>query len=131
MRNTLFTCITCDDIFRTHPDLKKHVRHKHQSVVKVKFQTGRVAEVKKGADGTFKCTCGKGFKIPWSLQKHAKECSNELTESKEDGMNAELMDVDDSDASESLIADARVIPADCFGALISYESADCRGRRTP
>ena len=64
MRNSLFTCTVCSDIFRTHPDLKNHVRHKHQSVVKVKFQMGRMAEVKKAVDGMFKCTCGKGFKIP-------------------------------------------------------------------
>ena len=31
------------------------------------------------------------------------------------------MDIDDSDASESMNIDDRIIPADCFGALISYE----------
>jgi uncharacterized C2H2 Zn-finger protein len=121
MRNTLFTCAVCDDIFRTRPDLNKHVRHKHQLVVKVKFQTGRVAEVKKGADGTFKCTCGKGFKIPWSLQKHAKRCDDESTESHEEEIEVELMDINDSDTSESMDMNGRIIPVDCFGALISHE----------
>ena len=121
MRNTLFTCTVCNDIFRTRPDLNKHVRHKHQSMVKVKFQMGRVAEVKKGADGTFKCICGKGFKIPWSLQKHAKGCDGESTESHEEEAEVELMDINDSDASESIDVDGRIIPVDCFGALISHE----------
>ena len=118
MRNASFTCVICNDIFRTHLDLKKHVRHKHQSVVKVKFQTGRMAEVRKGMDGTFKCTCGKGFKIPWSLQKHAKGCNGELTESEKNEEERVLMDVDDSDALESMNIDDRIVPADCFGALI-------------
>jgi uncharacterized C2H2 Zn-finger protein len=122
MRNALFTCVICNDIFRTRPDLKKHVRRKHQSMVKVKFQTGRVAEVKKGADGTFKCICGKGFKIPWSLQKHAKKCDDESIESHEEEAEVELMDINDSDASESMDVDDRIIPVDCFGALISHEN---------
>ena len=121
MRNTVFTCAVCNDIFRTRPDLNNHVRHKHQSVVKVKFQTGRVAEVKKGADGTFKCTCGKGFKFPWSLQKHVKECDDESTESHKEEAEVELMDINDSDASESIDMDDKIIPIDCFGVLISHE----------
>src|SRR5271169_1451436 len=121
MRNTLFTCAVCSDIFRIRPDLNNHVRHKHQSVVKVKFQMDRVAEVKKGMDGMFKCTCGKEFKIPWSLQKHAKGCKSELAESEEDEEERVLMDMSDSDASESMEMDDRIIPADCFGALFSYE----------
>jgi hypothetical protein len=80
-----------------------------------------VTEVKKAEDNTFKCRCEKRVKLANSLHRHAKGYSNELTESEEDGMDAELMNMNDSDASESLITDARVIPADCFGALISYE----------
>lgn len=121
MRNVLFTCALCNDIFRTRSDLNNHVKREHQSVVKVKFQTGRVAEVKKGADGTFKCTCAKGFKIPWSLQKHAKRCDGESTELHEEEVEVELMDVNDSDASESMDMNDRIIPVDCFGALISRE----------
>ena len=121
MRNVLFTCAICNDIFRTRSDLNNHVKCKHQSMVKVKFQTGRVAEIKKGADGTFKCTCGKGFKIPWSLQKHAKRCDNESTESHEEEIEVELMDINDSDESESMDMNDRIIPVDCFGALISHE----------
>ena len=121
MRNTLFTCVICNDIFRTRPDLNNHVRIKHQSVVKVKFQTGRVAEVKKGADGTFECTCGKRFKFPWSLQKHAKGCDDKSTESYEEEIEVELRDISDCDASESMDVDGRIIPVDCFGALISHE----------
>ena len=31
------------------------------------------------------------------------------------------MDIDDSDASESMDMDDRIIPANCFGELISHE----------
>jgi uncharacterized C2H2 Zn-finger protein len=121
MTNALFKCTKCSDIFRSRHDLNNHVKSNHQSLVKVKFQTGRVAEVKKGADGTFKCTYGKGFKIPWSLQKHAKECDDESTESHEEEVEVELMNINDSDVSESMDMDDRIIPVDCFGALISRE----------
>jgi uncharacterized C2H2 Zn-finger protein len=121
MTNALFKCTKCSDIFRNRHDLNNHVKSNHQSSVKVKFQTGRVVEVKKGADGTFKCTCGKRFKIPWSLQKHAKGCDNESTESHEEEAEVELMNISDSDASESMNVDDKTIPVDCFGALISHE----------
>ena len=64
MRKTLFTYVACNDIFRTRLNLNNHVRRNHQSVVKIKFQTGRVAEVKRVEDNTFKCKCGRGFKLP-------------------------------------------------------------------
>jgi hypothetical protein len=83
-----------------------------------------VAEVKKGADGTFKCTCGKGFRVPWSLQRHAKGCNGESAEPCEEEAEAELMD---SDVSELMDVDGRVIPVDCVGAVILVKSADCRG----
>ena len=124
MTNTLLTCITCKDIFRSRYDLNNHVRRDHQSAVKVKFQNGCVTEVKRAEDNTFKCKCGKNFKLPDSLRRHAKGCNGELTEPEEDEIWTELMDVDDSDPLELLIADAsiaRVIPADCFGMLICYE----------
>jgi uncharacterized C2H2 Zn-finger protein len=121
MTNSLFTCITCNDIFRSRHDLNNHVRRDHQSSVKVKFQTGGVTEVKRAEDNTFKCKCGKSFNLPDSLRRHAKDCRDELTEQEEDERQAELMDVDDSDALESLDLNDRVVPVDCFGALISHE----------
>jgi uncharacterized C2H2 Zn-finger protein len=121
MTNALLKCTKCNDIFRNRHDLNNHVKSDHQSSVKVKFQNGGVTEVKRAVDNTFKCKCGKSFKLANSLRRHAKECNDELAESAEDEEERVLMDVDDSDASESLITDARVIPADCFGALISYE----------
>jgi uncharacterized C2H2 Zn-finger protein len=122
MTNALLTCITCKDIFRSRNDLNNHVKRHHQSSVKVKFQNGGVTEVKKGEDGKFKCKCGKSFKLPDSLRRHAKGCNGELTEPEEDEEEGALMDVlEDSDASESMDVDDRIIPADCFGALISYE----------
>jgi len=79
-----------------------------------------VTEVKRAEDNTFKCKCGKSVKLPDSLRRHARTCRGELTDPEQIEREPELMDVD-SDASESLIADARVIPADCFGTLICYE----------
>ena len=121
MTNTLLKCTKCNNIFRNHHDLEYHIKHDHQSSVKVKFQNGSMTEVKRVEDNMFKCKCGKGFKLPNSLHRHVKGCNDELTELEEDERWTELMDVDDSDTSESLIMDARVIPADCFGVLICHE----------
>jgi uncharacterized C2H2 Zn-finger protein len=121
MKNALFTCAVCKDIFRNRNDLKNHVKRDHQSSVKVKFQNGGVTEVKKREDGSFKCKCGKSFRVPGSLQRHAKRCNGELAELEQDEREAGSMEVDDSDASESMDVDDRVVRADCFGALISHE----------
>jgi uncharacterized C2H2 Zn-finger protein len=127
MSSTLLTCITCNDIFRSRPELNYHVRREHQSSVKIKYQNGVVAEVKRGEDNTFKCKCGKSVALPDSLQKHAKRCNDESMELEENEDEAMLMDVDDSSASESVNAEDRMIPADCFGMRISHEKANCRG----
>ena len=119
MKNTLFTCFICKDIFRNRNDMNNHVRRYHQSMVKVKFQNDDVVEVKRGADHKFKCTCEKSFELSWPLQRHAKGC-NKLTELEENEKEIELMNVDDSDASESMNMNNKIIPADCFGALISH-----------
>src|SRR5271169_7082329 len=121
MTNALLKCTKCNHIFRNRHDLEYHVKRDHQSSVKVKFQNGSVTEVKRAEDNTFKCKCGKGFKLPNSLHRHAKGCNGELAESEEDEEERVLMDVDDSDASESMNIDDRIVPADCFGALIFYE----------
>src|SRR5262245_57477309 len=110
MKNTLFTCDICKEIFKDHTDLKNHIRRHHQSMVKVKFPSGDVAEIKRAEDNTFKCKCGKGFKLPNSLHRHAKVCNNELIEQEEE---AELMDMDDFDASEQMNMDNRIMPIDC------------------
>ena len=102
MTNALFICITCNNIFRNHSELNYHVKRDHQSSIKIKFQNGGVTEVKRAEDNTFKCKCGKIFKLPDSLRRHARICRDELTEQEEDEREAELMDMDDSDASESL-----------------------------
>jgi uncharacterized C2H2 Zn-finger protein len=120
MTNALLKCTKCSDFFRSRHDLNNHVKSDHQSSVKVKFQNGGVTEVKRAEDNTFKCKCGKSFKLANSLRRHAKECNGELAESEEDEERV-LMNVDDSDASESMNIDERIVPADCFGALICHE----------
>ena len=123
MKNTLFTCTVCTDIFRSRSDLNNHVRRHHQSVIKIKFQNDNMTEVKKRVNGGFECTCGKRFKLSWPLQRHAKRCNDELTVSEE---NEEKTMSNNSDASEFMNVNERTIPIDCFDALILMKSADCR-----
>jgi uncharacterized C2H2 Zn-finger protein len=132
MTNTLLKCITCDNIFRSRYDLNNHVKRDHQSSVKVKFQSGAVTEVKKAEDDTFKCKCGKSFKLPGSLQRHAKDCNGEAR-SYEDEEKDVQMSEGFSDASENANYNEGMIddsPVDCFDALISHDFANCRGRAT-
>ena len=121
MHNTLFSCKTCDELFRKKSALKNHVKREHQSLVKVKFKNGNTVEVKKGVDGAFTCKCEKTFKLPASLQTHAKQCNGEVaatTRTEEEDM---MMQERDFDALESLPdskgSEERNIPIDCFGAL--------------
>jgi uncharacterized Zn-finger protein len=119
MTNTLLTCTTCDNTFRSRHDLNYHVRRDHQTSVKIKFQTGDATEVKKGEDNRFKCKCGKKFKLPDSLRRHAKSCNDE-----EGNGDEEDTQTHDSDASNSLDLDEDEVdetPIDCYGALISGE----------
>jgi len=91
----------------------------------VKFQNGGITKVKRAEDNTFKCQCGKAFKLANSLCRHAKGCSGELTEREDDDKRgAESVDGNESDASEHMDVDNRVIdriPNDCFGTLIPHE----------
>ena len=130
MTPTLLICTTCNDTFRSRHELNYHVRHEHQSSVKIKYQNGDMTEVKRTEDNTFKCKCGKSFKHPNSIQRHAKICNEESGELEENEDEIVLMDIDDSHASESMSVEDRMIPADCFGIRISHEKTDCRGRRT-
>jgi hypothetical protein len=61
-----------------------------------------VTEVKRVEDNTFKCKCGKIFKLPGSLRRHARICRDELMEQEEDERETELIDVNNSDALESV-----------------------------
>jgi hypothetical protein len=49
------------------------------------------------------------------------DLNNESTESYEKEAEIELMNISDSDASESMNMDDRIIPVDYFDALISHE----------
>src|SRR5438045_9089754 len=100
MTNASLMCATCNNIFRSRSELNYHVKRDHQSSVKVKFQNGGVTEVKRAEDDTFKCKCGKIFKLLGSLRRYARICRGELMEQEEDEREAELMDIDDSDISK-------------------------------
>jgi len=125
MTNVLLTCTTCNNIFRSHYDLNYHVKRHHQLSVKVKFDNGHVIEIEKGDDDMFECKCGKKFKAPTSLRKHAKNCRDGFAKLKRAEGEVELADVNNSDASESMDIDSGAIndtPIDCFRTLISYEN---------
>jgi hypothetical protein len=106
--------------------MSNHVKSSHQSSVKVKYQNGVVAEVKRAEDNTFKCKCGKSVSLPNSLHRHAKICNDASVELEENEDEIVLMDVDDSNTLESMSAEDRIIPTDCFGMRISHENTDCR-----
>jgi len=110
----------CHEIFRSRHDLNYHVRRDHQLSVKIKFQNGDTTEVIKGEDNTFKCRCGKKFKIPDSLRRHVKSCKDEEGKAYEENMQTDGGDSDASDSLESNEEEADETPIDCFGALISH-----------
>src|SRR5436190_23966766 len=103
MTNALLSCTACNMPFRSRAALNNHVRCDHQKRVKVKYQNGNLVQVERGRDNAFKCGCGKVFKTPLSLQKHAKGCNGELVSLDDTLSNGEMLlsDEDDSDASES------------------------------
>jgi uncharacterized Zn-finger protein len=119
MKNTLFKCPKCNDTFTTRHSLENHSKSDHQSFVNVKFQNGDVIEVEREEDNMFKCKCGKSFKHPNSLRRHAKGCSSKLVELEEGDRVS--MDMDNNDVSESMDLYCRVVPDDCFGLPILYE----------
>jgi hypothetical protein len=117
-------CITCQNIFRSRSDLNNHVKRDHQTLVKVQFQDGRVTEVERGDDDKFKCKCGKCFRLPDSLRRHAKSCRSDVTRSEEDEEVVMRLSEQDSEGSESSDFNgegADETPIDCYGALISRE----------
>jgi len=120
MTIAVLTCTTCNDIFRSRLDLNNHVRRDHQLSVKVKFQGGGAAEIKRAEDGTFKCKCGKSFKLPHSLRRHVKTCRGQLVEPEQAEGEASSMD----DVSEYMDFDDEVVddtPTDCYGALCLHK----------
>lgn len=78
-------------------------------------------EIKREKDNTFKCKCGKSFNYPDSVRKHVKGCNGKLIESEEDGNERWLTSIDDTDVSELMKVDNRIIPTDCFGMPIPHE----------
>jgi hypothetical protein len=97
-------------------------------VIKVKFQHEDVTEVKRMENNIFKCKCEKCLRFSNSLRRYVKGYNDELTEPEEGA----LMNIlENSDVSESINMNNRIIPTDCIDALISQESADYRERRIP
>jgi hypothetical protein len=85
-----------------------------------------MTEVKRAEDNTFKCKCGKSFKLPDSLRRHTRTCRDELIEPEQIERETLLFD----DASESMDFNDEVINdiyADCYGALFHLKLANCRG----
>ena len=83
-------------------------------------------EAKRGEDNAFKCKCGKIFKLPDSLRRHAKSWTGKLAESEQ----AKEVNAIDSDVSESLDLYNKVVdntPANCYGTLFHVKSANCKG----
>jgi uncharacterized C2H2 Zn-finger protein len=117
MHNALLSCKTCGELFRKKSALKNHVKREHQSLVKVKFKNGKVTEVKKGVDGMFICKCEKSFKLPASLQTHAKQCNGEVPVTIRIEEEDMTMQEGDFDAPDSLpdLKESNT-PMDCFGA---------------
>ena len=124
MTNALFTCVTCDKIFRSRSNLTYHVKRDHQSLVNVKFENGTMTEVKKGEDGMFTCKCRKRFKLSVTLRKHANNCRGESSEQEYTHMEdvdmleevSGVLNMEDHDDGS-----ISYTPVDCFGMLISHE----------
>ena len=109
--------------------MNNHVRRDHQSAVKIKFQNGGVTEVKRAEDNTFKCKCGKRFKLPVTLRRHAKSCRGELAEPEQAEREVSMMDdtLESMDFNDDVIND---IPVNCYSALFHVKLANCRGHAT-
>jgi len=69
------TCVICEDIFAHRSALKDRIKRVHQESVKVTFMDDTIVSVKRDCEGVFKCTCGRAFKLPGSLRRHAKTCN--------------------------------------------------------
>ena len=78
-------------------------------------------EVKKAKNDTFKCKYEKSFKLPNSLRRHARTCKNKLIDLEQIERESELIDINDSDISELLNLNDKIISVDCFDAIISHE----------
>lgn len=110
----ILTCIQCKDVFRSRYELNNHVKRVHQTSVKITFAYGDTAIIEKGGDGKFKCRCEKRFRLPHSLQRHAKECRAETMRPSEGHENegsvseggSEPMDLDEEEVDDMI---------DCFG----------------
>src|SRR5436190_20155233 len=82
--NILFIYIIYNNIFRSYLNLNYHIKHNHQSLVKIKFQNDNMIKVKRMKDNIFKYKYKKNFKFSNSLYKYMKRYNDKLTKLKED-----------------------------------------------
>ena len=73
-------------------------------------------QITRGIDNAFKCGCGKVFRNPITIQKHAKGCNGELVSLDDTLMDGDISaEEDDSDAPESDHDPMDETPEDCIG----------------
>ena len=60
--------------------------------MKAKFSNGRVKEIHREEDNTFRCDCGRVLRHPLSLLRHAKQCDGVLDHGAELNDGIELAD---------------------------------------
>jgi len=107
--STLLSCSGCKEVFRTRSTLKNHVKHIHQSTIKVRFSNGKVREIAKLSDDGFQCDCGKVFQYPQSMHRHARRCSSLLLDENHMESNVRVNLTDGNGVIESENLD------DCIG----------------
>ena len=95
-------------------------------------------ELKRERDDTFKCRYEKHFKLPTSLQRHAKNCRDEITQSEKIKEEDIRMHEEDYNASESPEFNGQQIDdisIDCYnsdflwcsGSMYVISDESCRG----
>ena len=90
-------------------------------MIKIKFQNEDMIEIKRAKDNIFKCKYEKNFKLLNSLYKYIKKYNNKSIKSYKKKIKIELIDINDSDISELMNMNNRIILIDYFDTLISHE----------
>ena len=67
-------CGQCMRTFERPSSLKDHVKHDHQSSIKLMFPSGSTMTIVRDVNGGFKCPCGRSYSSPRSIRRHVKDC---------------------------------------------------------